>query len=218
MFERFTTDARDIVTQAHTEARRRRDHAIGTQHLLLAMARADGPTRSILESFGLAADAIDDRLDCLVGSLEQPLDANDARALAELGIDLDRVRDTVEQTFGEGALSRAALETAPDRRRSRWGHVLRRGRPSRRTRGRHAASVGHRAAVHGHLPFNPRSKKALELSLREAIRLKQKHIAAEHVALGILREGGGLACQAIGSLGVDAAELRQALEARALAG
>ena len=62
--------------------------------------------------------------------------------------------------------------------------------------------------------FNPRTKKALELSLREAIRLKQPFIAGEHLALGLLREGEGVACQVIATLGVPFDELRRALEAQ----
>jgi ATP-dependent Clp protease ATP-binding subunit ClpA len=237
MFERFTTDARAIVTQAQVEARRRDDHVIGTQHVLLAMARVDGPTRRLLGSFGLFADAIDAELDRLIGSHERPLDGHDAAALAQLGIDLDRVRDAVEQTFGEGALARAALDLEQDRRRSRWGHVLRRRHRAHRARqarrvgpgalggtgrggsgdnGGRGPSSGHRPSASGHLPFNPRCKKVLELSLREALRLKQKHIAAEHLALGILREGEGMACQVIVARGVTLGDLRAALEAQVL--
>lgn len=64
----------------------------------------------------------------------------------------------------------------------------------------------------GHVPFSPRSKKVLELSLREAIRLKQGYIADAHIMLGILREGDGLAAKALHELGVDLAALREDLE------
>ena len=64
----------------------------------------------------------------------------------------------------------------------------------------------------GHVPFSPRSKKVLELSLREAIRLKQGYIADAHVLLGIIREGEGLAAQALHVSGVDLDALRKDLE------
>ncbi len=64
----------------------------------------------------------------------------------------------------------------------------------------------------GHVPFSPRSKKVLELSLREAIRLKQHHIADAHLLLGIIREGEGLAAQVLHESGVDLAALRDDLE------
>ena len=102
-------------------------------------------------------------------------EALDAAALGTVGIDLDAVRESVEATFGPGALD------AP--------------------RGRRAPK--------GHLPFTPRAKKVLELSLREALALKSRSIADGHIALGLLREGEGLAMKVIHDRGVDAETLRQ---------
>jgi ATP-dependent Clp protease ATP-binding subunit ClpA len=65
----------------------------------------------------------------------------------------------------------------------------------------------------GHLPFSPRAKKALELSLREAIALKSKSIGDAHIALGLLREGEGLAMKVLHDRGVDPADLRRDLTA-----
>jgi ATP-dependent Clp protease ATP-binding subunit ClpA len=65
----------------------------------------------------------------------------------------------------------------------------------------------------GHIPFTPRAKKVLELSLREAIALKSKTIADTHIALGLLREGEGLAMKVIVDGGIDTAELRRDLTA-----
>jgi len=67
--------------------------------------------------------------------------------------------------------------------------------------------------VPGHLPFTPRAKKVLELSLREAIALKSKSIADGHIALGLLREGEGLAAKVLADRGVDLVELRRDLTA-----
>jgi prophage maintenance system killer protein len=55
----------------------------------------------------------------------------------------------------------------------------------------------------GHLPFTPRSKKVLELSLREAMRLGHHQIGTEHLLLGIIREGEGMAAQVLVALGTD---------------
>jgi ATP-dependent Clp protease ATP-binding subunit ClpA len=49
----------------------------------------------------------------------------------------------------------------------------------------------------GHIPFTPRAKKVLELSLREALELKSEHIGPEHLLLGLIREGSGVAAQVI---------------------
>ncbi|RBY94754.1 Clp protease [Blastococcus sp. TBT05-19] len=63
----------------------------------------------------------------------------------------------------------------------------------------------------GHIPFTPRAKKVLELSLREAIAMKSRSIADGHIALGLLREGEGLAMKVLHDRGVDPFSLRQDL-------
>jgi ATP-dependent Clp protease ATP-binding subunit ClpC len=61
----------------------------------------------------------------------------------------------------------------------------------------------------GHIPFTPRSKKVLELSLREALGLGHNYIGTEHILLGVLREGEGVAAQVLVKLGADLATVRQ---------
>ena len=63
-------------------------------------------------------------------------------------------------------------------------------------------------APHGHIPFTPRAKKVLELSLREALQLKHDYIGTEHILLGLIREGEGMAAQVLGSLGVGLSSVR----------
>ncbi len=60
----------------------------------------------------------------------------------------------------------------------------------------------------GHMPFTPRAKKVLELSLREALQLGHEHIGAEHILLGLLREGDGVAAQVLVSMGADLNRVR----------
>ncbi len=107
----------------------------------------------------------------------------DAEALESIGIDLEAVKAKVEETFGPGALD----ELNPPPKRG-W---LRR-----------------RKAGGGHRPFTPRAKKVLELSLREALALKHNYIGTEHLLLGLLREGQGLAAKILADAGLDFAELR----------
>jgi hypothetical protein len=64
-------------------------------------------------------------------------------------------------------------------------------------------------AAAGHIPFTPRSKKVLELSLREALQFGDDFIAPEHILLGLLREGDGVAVQMLVRLGVDLNLVRQ---------
>jgi ATP-dependent Clp protease ATP-binding subunit ClpA len=59
-----------------------------------------------------------------------------------------------------------------------------------------------------HIPFTPRAKKVLELSLREAIQLGHNYIGTEHILLGLLREGEGVACQVLVKLGANLPQVR----------
>ena len=65
------------------------------------------------------------------------------------------------------------------------------------------------AAPSGHIPFTPRAKKVLELSLREALQLGHNYIGTEHILLGLLREGEGTAAQVLIKLGADLSSVRQ---------
>jgi ATP-dependent Clp protease ATP-binding subunit ClpA len=193
MFERFTHAARDAVIRAQHEAREMGQSPIGTQHLLLALlADPSGPVASALRGSGVDAASV--RAESLrrVGAgpgatpaARADSDAEDAAALKAIGIDLDAVRRAIEENFGPGAL-----------RLPRGGPPPRKGLLRRLSGGS------------GHIPFSGRAKKVLELSLREAIRLKHDVIAPEHIMLGVLREQTGLAAQILAEAGVDFDELR----------
>src|SRR5216683_671344 len=91
-----------------------------------------------------------------------------AKALEQLGISLEAVREKVEETMG-----------APT------------------------------TAAGGSPPFTPRAKKVLELSLREALQLGHNYIGTEHMLLGLVREGEGVAAQVLVNLGADLSRVRQ---------
>jgi ATP-dependent Clp protease ATP-binding subunit ClpC len=91
-----------------------------------------------------------------------------AKALAELDISIDNVREQVQDMIGQG-------QQAPT----------------------------------GHIPFTPRAKKVLELSLREALQLGHNYIGTEHILLGLIREGEGVAAQVLVKLGADLTRVRQ---------
>ncbi|MGH2815263.1 MAG: Clp protease N-terminal domain-containing protein [Actinomycetota bacterium] len=111
-----------------------------------------------------------------------PLGAGDAEALGAIGIDLDEVRRRMEESFGPGALH--------------W-------HPDPGCRGARPRS--------GHIPFTPRAKKVLELSLREALSLGHRYIGTEHLLLGLIREGEGLAMLVLTRLGAGPQLLRARL-------
>ncbi|HPF77100.1 MAG: ATP-dependent Clp protease ATP-binding subunit [Phycicoccus sp.] len=91
-----------------------------------------------------------------------------SKALEQLGVSLDAVREQVQEIIGQG-------QQAPT----------------------------------GHIPFTPRAKKVLELSLREALQLGHNYIGTEHILLGLIREGEGVAAQVLVKLGADLARVRQ---------
>ncbi len=197
MFERFTTAAREVVVRAKDEARRLRHPAVGASHLLLALLRTDGTAAHVLARHGVTAHGADRALaevlshDPSAGSTSRPDPDADAAALAAIGIDLARIRAALEAAFGPGV-----LET-PDPAES----------PRRRVRGRA------RRSERGGLPFGADAKKALELSLREALRLNDGFIGDEHLLLGVLRGGDPVALRMLDVLGVDPAALRRDVEA-----
>ena len=192
MFERFTGDAREAVVTAQEQARKLGHDFIGTEHVLLALlAHDDSAIAAALRDSGVDAEYVRGEIIRRVGPrppAQSFADAEeeDAAALKAIGIDLDAVRRAIEENFGEGAL-RLPREAPTPKRRGLFGRSF---------------------AYGGHIPFTNRNKKVLELSLREAIHLNQKFLAPEHIMLGIIREGEGLAMLILTEKGVDVGKLR----------
>lgn len=184
MFERFSRAAREVVKGAQREAWQACHPTIGTGHLLLALlADREGVAHQVLTSAGVDEGQVRAGLDRLAGVPSKPLGEADAAALATIGIDLDAVLSRIEETFGVDALE---VDQQPARR----------------------GLFGRRASANPR--FSPRSKKVLELSLREAIRLRHRTIGAEHILLGLLRDGGGAGARILVEAGVDLDGLRRA--------
>jgi ATP-dependent Clp protease ATP-binding subunit ClpA len=185
MFERFTDRARAVVKLAQVERERMRHDRVGSEHLLIALAGADGGIAAdVLRAAGADVDDLRRRVLAHTGNGPRILGDADAAALREIGIDLDAVRAKVEQSFGKGALRPAE----PPRR---FGWRMRR-------------------YVGG--SFSPRAKKVLELSLREALRLKHNYIGTEHILLGLIREGDGLGALVLTEAGIGLTDLRERVE------
>ena len=115
-----------------------------------------------------------------------------AKALESLGTSLESVRGQVEEIIGQGG-------------EEPGGHIPFTRRNRRRGRRRRAGGE----EPGGHIPFTPRAKKVLESSLREALQLGHNYIGTEHVLLGLLREGEGIAAQVLVNLGADLARVRE---------
>jgi ATP-dependent Clp protease ATP-binding subunit ClpA len=146
----------------------------------------------------------------LLGLLDDP-ERRAARILAGHGVTGPAVRAEVERIVGAGepdpdAAALAALGIDLDAVRERVERTFGTGALSGSRRCRRGLWRG--AA----LPFTPRAKKVLELSLREAIAMGDDFIGSEHVLLGLAREGDGVAARILGARGVDRAAVRAALE------
>lgn len=195
MFERFTQQARTTVVGAQEEARNLGHDWIGTEHLLIAVLKQPGePGAATLARLGVDAEAARAAVRHLTDRGGDGVGEDDAEALRALGIDLEEVRRRAEDAFGPGALDR--VPDPPEERRGVRGLL-----PFRRPGGR-----GRRDR--GHIPFMPRAKKALELSLREALALKDPYIGCEHVVLGLLRSDDRLTSGLFARLGLEPKAVR----------
>jgi ATP-dependent Clp protease ATP-binding subunit ClpC len=101
----------------------------------------------------------------------------------------------VHEGEGVAALALGALDISLERIRSDVQAIVGRGQTT--------------TASHTHIPFTPRAKKVLELSLREALQLGHNYIGTEHILLGLVREGEGVAAQVLERLGADLERVRQ---------
>lgn len=135
-FDRFTDEARKVLTYAQDEAQRFNHNYIGTEHMLLGVVRVEGSIA--------------------------------ARVLENMNVELSKVRTAVEFIIGRGQ------------------------RPV-------VAEVG----------LTRRGQRVLELAIEEAGRLRHDYIGPEHLLLGLVREGEGLAAGILASLGVRLERVRQ---------
>ncbi len=227
MFERFTDAARQVIVQAQEAARGLGHGYIGCEHLLLAAAAVGEPAGAVLRDQGVTPERVKAEILRASGPGQTAGQAGglDAEALASIGIDLDVVRVRIEAAFGPDALGRP-LPAARQRRRPAWGKGplagLTRRRRRRRGRGNTLLPAGPfrqrpasaRLVPGGHIPFTPRAKKTLALSLREAEALHDNYIGVQHLTLALLRPQDGTVPAILSALGAPAASLRAAILAR----
>lgn len=225
MFERFTDTARHVVVQAQADARRLGHNYIGCEHLLLAATATGEPASTALRDQGVTPERIEAEILRTIGRGQTagPLGGLDREALASIGIDLDAVRARIEAAFGPDALA-PALPAACRSRRPAWGkgplaELTRRRRRARRNAPLPAGPPGNApllpgATPRGHIPFTPRAKKSLELSLREAKALNDTDIGVQHLTLALLAMDDGMVPVILSALGTPATPLRAAILTR----
>jgi hypothetical protein len=220
MLERFTDTARHVLVQAQHEARQLGHNYIGCEHLLLAAAAVTEPAGVVLREHGVTPERVEAEILRTIGrgQTADPLAGLDRQALASIGIDLDVVRARIEAAFGPDALTRAL--PACRSRRPAWGKgpLAELTRRRRRRPARHPAllSAGKHSdtpalpdpAPRGHIPFTPRARKSLELSLREAQALHDDYIGIQHLSLALLTMQDGMVPVILNALDASAASLR----------
>jgi ATP-dependent Clp protease ATP-binding subunit ClpC len=103
------------------------------------------------------------------------------------------LRGLIHEGGGTGAKALESLGISLDTVRQQVQEII--------GQGQHAPS--------GHIPFTPRAKKVLELSLSESKALGHQYIGTEHILLGLIREGDGVAAQVLVELGADLNRVRQ---------
>lgn len=135
MYARFTERAQKVLALAQEEATRLHHPGVGTEHILLGLAR---------EGESIAA-----------------------KALISLGVSAEKVQSEVEKIIGSGQSQASAMT------------------------------------------YTPRAKKVIELSIDEARKLNHTYVGTEHILLGLIREGEGVAARVLGNLGVSLSKARQ---------
>ena len=164
MFERFTRDAREIVIRAEAEARALGHESVEPEHLLLGVAAMPSDAARVLAEHGATQEALREAV----------------RAEAATGLG----RSPAGRRLDGEALASIGIDADEVRRRveAAFGPgALERGRRGRRGRRKSFA------------PFSPVAKQSLELALREAMKLGDRHIGPEHVLLGLLSDDGAAA-------------------------
>ena len=218
MFERFTDTARLVVVQAQKDARRLGHGYIGCEHLLLASGAPDEPGE-VLRDHGVTRERIEaahaHHRARPGGPAERPRQRSAGfhrhRPRRRPRPDRGGVRPgrahpgppgrLQEQTasLGEGTAGRAyAPPAAPPRPSQRP--------PARRPARQRPLLPG--PAPRGHIPFTPRAKKTLELSLREADALHDSYIGVEHLILGLLAGKEDIVPVILSDLGAEATSVR----------
>lgn len=184
MFERFTADARQVVVRAQDEARQLHHGFIGCEHLLLALSGGPHPP-------------------------PHPLSPA-AAALAAFGVETSALRQRVADLAGAGAstldadaLAELGIDLDSVRRAAEasFGPGALDRPPCRGSRS-------------GHIPFTPRAKKSLELSLRAAVRRKDQEITSGHLLLGLIDQRNNAALQLLKAEGVGSDALREEVSRR----
>src|SRR6266540_1925589 len=204
-FDKFTERARRVLTLAQEEAQRFNHNYIGTEHLLLGLVReGDGVAAKVLNNLGVELSKVRSAVEFIIGRGEKSISGEigltpRAKKVIELAVEEARrlnhsyigtehlLLGLIREGDGVAAQALTGLGISRHTVRAQVEEIIGRGA----------------SAPTGHIPFTPRAKKVLELSLREARQLGHSYIGTEHILLGLVREGEGVAAQVLVKLGAD---------------
>ncbi|MDP8961311.1 MAG: AAA family ATPase [Actinomycetota bacterium] len=211
MFERFTDRARRVVVLAQEEARMLNHNYIGTEHILLGLIHeGEGVAAKALESMNISLQAVREQVQDIIGRGQTApsghipftprakkvleLSLREALQLGHNYIGTEHILlGLIHEGEGVAAKALESMNISLQAVREQVQEIIGRGQ----------------TAPSGHIPFTPRAKKVLELSLREALQLGHNYIGTEHILLGLIREGEGVAAQVLQKLGADLNRVRQ---------
>ena len=211
MFERFTDRARRVVVLAQDEARALNHNYIGTEHLLLGLIHeGEGVAAKALESMDVSLDAVRAQVVEIIGEGQAApsghipftprakkvleLSLREALQLGHNYIGTEHILlGLIHEGEGVAAKALESMGISLEAVRQEVEEII---------------GQGTEPPV-GHIPFTPRAKKVLELSLREGLQMGHKYIGTEFLLLGLIREGEGVAAQVLVKLGADLPRVRQ---------
>ncbi|MFF5290769.1 Clp protease N-terminal domain-containing protein [Paractinoplanes globisporus] len=219
-YERFTDQARRVLAMAEEEARSLNHNSVGTEHHLLGMIReSEGVAGQALEALGISLETVRHEVEEILGRGLQPPGGRlpftpRARRVQELALrEALRLGHTYIGTEhlllglvreGEGVGCQILVKLGADLNRVRQQvlYILRPGVPPAATS---ASSLGFER-------YNDRSRRAVVLAQENARLLRHSHIGTEHLVLGLIHEGEGLAASVLESFGLSLDALRRRVE------
>ncbi len=231
-FQLFDESAKRVLAVAQDEALRMNHNYIGTEHLLLGLIRGDsgGPAGRALARLGVSLDKARTALDFIIGRGETPTTPQEitmsprAKRVLELAQDeartLGRAHIGAEEILlgllreGQGIASGIieSLGATLDAMRQAVLEEMA-GVPPRPASGPQGVIQRQTHTYRGPFDrFNDRAKRTLALAQDEAVRLNHSYIGPEHLLLGLVREGEGVAGRVLNRLGIELSKTRQAVE------
>ncbi|HJG61522.1 MAG TPA: hypothetical protein K8W21_00860, partial [Enorma massiliensis] len=197
MLDRFTDRARRVMSMAKEEAIALSSTKVGTEHLLLALAKEEGIASEALQSLDISYDDVMDQIKEAAGAATtKPATSSPAVDASSASSSADSSADDAPASDGDGA-HRAESAT---------------GSASEGATGAAPDGASSRNAGQGKLAFTPSVITVMEKSFRHARENNQTYVSTEHLLLGIVDESSCMAMDILMRLGVSAASVRQAVE------